>query len=141
MSNEVLNHLTAFSVGDTKWSDHSRVITYVYQCNLTNVQLKQAYEQAKDLYNLDIRTECRDDSILSEDFVRTITKLGVTSELLNQHLDYYSDTDSTCAPDSLYSAVFIGLYMEIARLVEPKLQWQEADIYYTSLGGAGLYAD
>jgi hypothetical protein len=35
---------------------------------------------------------------------------------------------------------FIDLYLEIARLAEPKLEWQWAQIEYKNIAGYGIYA-
>jgi hypothetical protein len=139
MNKDIFNHITTLIAGDNDWSGHNKTCSWTVWTNLTGEQLYDAYHTAAAKYGLDLLSECRFNVYLSLRFVQKLKDLGLCESLVKDHLAYYADSVEHYF-DGIECDDFPDLYLLIARLAEPKLEWQYLGSNYVELHGYGLFS-
>jgi hypothetical protein len=138
MRSDLYKHLLIFVVGDCEWAGHCKTDSCLVWSNITSAQVQAAYKKACALNNIDLGAECDEHNRLSGSFVQTLTDLGIQHPMLDKYKQY---TQSYVPSNVLKVSPldYMELYLRIAGLVEPKLQWEYTDVSYNFIKGYGLY--
>jgi hypothetical protein len=119
-------------VGDWSHDGHNQTETYSIECNLGKKALESAYAKGAKIA-FDLKEHCCDyeDSQLPTELWNKLIALGFDNE------------PETGLEEAVYIEpdVYLDIYMFIAKLGNPKLDWSMATDSRICIGGYGLFGN
>ena len=137
-----LNHTFTLTTGDPSRDGHNQSDSTLFRCNKSLAEVKKSYGLASKMYSLDLTRQCEEyeDSRFSSKFLEKLrAAFHNRPELLGENWltpDGVDDEDQYVDAD-----LFCELYLEIAKLLDPELEWAEDSSSASDhfIGGYGLY--
>ena len=143
-SKATLNHTFTLTTGDPSRDGHNMSDSTLFRCNKSLADVKKSHGMASKMYSIELGRQCEEyeDSRFDSKFLEKLrAAFHNRPDLLGDnwldpnHPDYdeeeiYVDSD-----------LFCELYLEIAKLVDPELEWAEDSSSSSDhfIGGYGLY--
>jgi hypothetical protein len=127
-----LPHVMNLVIGD--WSDdgHGKTDVNTISCSISNRALEKAYVKGTEIVGFDfsetVAVEWQDSSIPIEK-VKRLEELGWINRLEDADEESYS----------IYTDMFLDIWMFIAKLGDPSLQWEKVKNSDVHIGGYGLF--
>lgn len=136
--NEILSHKICLYTGNGKGSE-----TYFFMTNYPTTDIRQFYKLAAKKYDIDLTEQCSEfeDPYLKEDFVEKCRIAFQGHEYANKIIDGWTiDKYQEDRGYYVYHHQFTELYLMIAKLSEPNLDWRAiSGPEGINVGGFGLY--
>lgn len=143
-TSKALTHTFTLTTGDPSRDGHNMSDSTLFRCNKSLAEVKKSYGLSSKMYSLDLTRQCEDyeDGKFDTEFLEKLrAAFHNRPDLLGDNwLDpNHPDYDE----DELYvdCDLFCQLYLEIAKLLDPELEWEEDNSSSSDLfiGGYGLY--
>jgi hypothetical protein len=137
-----LPHTFTLTMGDPSRDGHNMSDSPFFRCNRTLADVKKAFIRASTTHGLDITRQCQEyeDDKFDEKFVKNAKAAFHNRPDLLEWECFNPDPDDRWS-GGVDTDTFVELYLEIAKLADPELEWSEdasnADDHF--IGGYGLY--
>jgi hypothetical protein len=128
-----MQHEIQLVMGDWSGDGHCQTETVYIRSNLSKEELKQAYLKGVDITGVHLTSGIArnyEDSIFPQDAVDSLVKFGFKpSEFLGDDEDDWI----------VYTDGFYLIWLFIAKIGNPELEWEEAKSDSLEIGGYGLF--
>jgi|15BtaG_2_1085339.scaffolds.fasta_scaffold01423_5 hypothetical protein len=129
-------------IGDPEGYGHRFRREAVYDFNVESVkELLSAYQKGTNLIGFDLEETCQDyeDNHIPEKIVKKIMK-GLSDASVSDWFDNEVQAEGIENIRINYE-VYLSLYLEICKLGNPKLTWEEEFADSIDIGGYGLFSE
>lgn len=141
--NPALTHTFTLTIGDPSRDGHNMSDSYLFRCNKSLADVRKSHGMASKMYSMDLSRQCEEyeDSKFKPKFVES------AKAAFHNRPDILQWECLNPDPEDEYSGYvenseYVELYLEIAKLVDPELEWEDDSTNASDLciGGYGLYS-
>jgi len=125
-------HIISLEVGDGSGDGHSMTQVVVIESNLSHKNLQEAYEKGSKIIGFDLKKKvaCEyEDRVISEEYLEILASHNIQVKWQ----DEYDEKER-----ELWSNTWVYLWLDIAKLGNPSLEYKEMTDTLT-VGGYGLF--